>query len=134
MNGCASPTGGQRIDNIPMYGQPEITRPDFLKKADEDFIAKASGGFGGDRKAASDAWIAQADKYMREENLDYAMRRYNQAWLLNPDSYKPYWGFARVAARASLGSNARGATFSTPTLRRNSMEAIKCCCWAAKPS
>jgi len=89
-------TRGQRIDNIPMYGQPEIARPDSLKKADEDFIAKASAGFDGNRRAASDAWIAEGDRYMRERNLDYAMRRYNQAWLLNPDGYKPYWGFARV--------------------------------------
>lgn len=94
--GCATAPKGQRIDNIPMYGQPDIQRPDFLKKADEDFISQASGGFSGDRKAASDAWHAQAEKYMNKGDLDFAMRRYNQAWLLNPDSYKPYWGFARV--------------------------------------
>ena len=33
---------------------------------------------------------------MREGNLDYAMRRYNQSWLLNPNSFRPYWGFGRV--------------------------------------
>jgi tetratricopeptide (TPR) repeat protein len=86
-----------------MYGQPGIVRPDFLKKADEDFITKASSGFGGDRKAASDAWAAQADGYMAKGDYDYAMRRYNQAWLLNPDSYKPYWGFGRaMLARGSF--------------------------------
>jgi tetratricopeptide (TPR) repeat protein len=79
-----------------MYGQPDIERPDSLKEADEDFIVKASSGFGGDRKVASDAWANQADKYMEDGNLDFAMRRYNQAWLLNPDSYRPYWGFGRV--------------------------------------
>ena len=31
-----------------------------------------------------------------ERNLDFAMRRYNQAWLLNPSGFKPYWGIARV--------------------------------------
>ena len=33
---------------------------------------------------------------MAQKNLDYAMRRYNQSWLLNPKNYQPYWGFGRV--------------------------------------
>jgi len=92
--GCAS-SGNARIDNVPMYGQPGIERPDTLKTADENFIQKAISGFG-TREAASKAWYAQADKFMREGNLDYAMRRYNQSWLLDPENYQPYWGFARV--------------------------------------
>jgi len=92
--GCAS-SGNSRIDSIPMYGQPEIERPDFLQKADEDLIKKAVQGFGS-REKASKAWYAQGDKFMREGNLDFAMRRYNQSWLLNPNNYQPYWGFARV--------------------------------------
>ena len=92
---CQS-SGGERIDNIPMYGQPEIKRPAALKKADEDFVEQASSGFGS-REEASKAWFAEGDKFMDEGNFDYAMRRYNQSWLLNPDSYKPYWGFGRIA-------------------------------------
>jgi tetratricopeptide (TPR) repeat protein len=94
--GCAT-TSGKRIDNMPMYGQPKIERPDILKKADEDFIKQATSGFGS-REAASKAWYVQAEKFMREGNVDYAMRRYNQAWLLNPNNYQPYWGFARIVA------------------------------------
>lgn len=92
--GCATTTD-TRIDNVPMYGQPSIERPDFLKRADEDFIKQASEGLGG-REKASVAWWMQGDKFMREGNLDYAMRRYNQSWLLNPNSFRPYWGFGRV--------------------------------------
>jgi len=95
LSGCASNNGVSRIDNIPMYGQPKIDRPDFLKKADRDLIEKAIQGFGS-REEASKAWYAQGDKFMREGNLDFAMRRYNQSWLLNPNNYQPYWGFARV--------------------------------------
>lgn len=95
-SGCAAGPAGQRIDNIPMYGQPQIPRPDFLKKADEDFIKQASSAFGGSREEASKAWWAQAEKFMSQGNMDYAMRRYNQSWLLNPNNYQPYWGFARV--------------------------------------
>lgn len=85
----------QRIDNIPMYGQPAIPRPDLLKKADEDFIKQASEGLGG-REAASKAWYAQAEKFIANGDLDLAMRRYNQSWLLNPNNYQPYWGFGRA--------------------------------------
>jgi len=94
LSSCASP-GGMRIDNYPMYGQPEISRPDFLQKADEDFINKVGTEFG-DRKKASTMWWQQGDKFANEGNLDYAMRRYNQSWLLDPENYQPYWGFARV--------------------------------------
>jgi tetratricopeptide (TPR) repeat protein len=85
----------QRIDNIPMYGQPAIPRPDLLKKADEDFIKQASEGIGS-REAASKAWFTEAEKFFARGDLDLAMRRYNQSWLLNPNNYQPYWGFGRV--------------------------------------
>jgi tetratricopeptide (TPR) repeat protein len=93
--GCVPP-GAVRIDNVPMYGQPEVERPEVLKKADEDFIKQVTAAFGS-REAASKAWWAQAEKFMREGNLDFAMRRYNQSWLLNPNNYQPYWGFGRVS-------------------------------------
>jgi tetratricopeptide (TPR) repeat protein len=94
--GCAAPPSGPRIDNIPMYGQPGIPRPEFLKQADADFIAQAPTAFGGDRKVASRAWTAQAARFLAQRNLDYAMRRYNQAWLLDDTNYEVYWGFGRV--------------------------------------
>lgn len=96
LTSCVTGPTEQRIDNIPMYGQPNILRPDVLKKADEDFIRQASSGFGGSRETASRAWYAEAEQFMNRGDLDYAMRRYNQSWLLNPNSYLPYWGFARV--------------------------------------
>jgi tetratricopeptide (TPR) repeat protein len=91
---CAAP-GGVRIDNIPMYGQPEVERPAVLKKADEDFIAKVTATIP-DRREASKMWWTQAEKFMAQGDIDYAMRRYNQSWLLDPGNYQPYWGFARV--------------------------------------
>ena len=96
VSGCATGPTEQRIDNIPMYGQPEIPRPDFLKKADEDFIKQATSAIGS-REAASKAWYAEAERFMSQGNLDFAMRRYNQSWLLDPNNYQPYWGFARGA-------------------------------------
>lgn len=94
LSGCVT-TSGTRIDNIPMYGQPVIERPEVLKHADEDFIKQASEVLGG-REKASAAWWMEGDKFMSDGNFDYAMRRYNQSWLLNPNNFHPYWGFGRV--------------------------------------
>jgi len=94
--GCVTEPSLPRIDNIPMYGQPELPRPELLTKADEDFIKQASSAFGGSREAASKAWFLQGERFMNQGNLDYAMRRYNQSWLLNPNNSEPYWGFGRV--------------------------------------
>jgi tetratricopeptide (TPR) repeat protein len=94
ITGCAT-APGDRIDNIPMYGQPGIPRPEILKLADSAFIKTASEGLGG-RENASKAWAAQGDRFMGDGNLDFAMRRYNQSWLLNPNNFQPYWGFGRV--------------------------------------
>jgi tetratricopeptide (TPR) repeat protein len=96
LSSCASVPNEQRIDNIPMYGQPELERPASFKKGDEDFIKQASSKFGGDRHIASDAWAHVAENFIDEGNYHYAMRRYNQSWLLDPDNYKAYWGFGRI--------------------------------------
>jgi Tfp pilus assembly protein PilF len=92
---CATTPSEPRVDNLPMYGQPTIPRPEALKKGDEEFIKQAAVSLGS-REAASKAWNTQAEEFMSKGDLDYAMRRYNQSWLLNPDNYQPYWGFGRV--------------------------------------
>lgn len=94
LSGCAA-ISGTRIDNVPMYGQPEVQRPEALKRADEQFIQQASEVIGG-REKASIVWALQGDKFVNEGNLDFAMRRYNQSWLLNPSGFRAYWGFGRV--------------------------------------
>jgi tetratricopeptide (TPR) repeat protein len=95
LSGCVHAPSALRIDNFPMYGQPEIIRSESMLKLDEQFIQDAIAGIG-TREAASDTWWAQAEVFMARGNLDFAMRRYNQSWLLNKQSFKPYWGFARV--------------------------------------
>ncbi len=84
-----------RVDNLPMYGQPDIKRPDHLKQLDEHFIVNATKAFGS-REKASLNWYGQGEEFMNRGNADMAMRRYNQSWLLNPESFLPYWGFGRA--------------------------------------
>lgn len=83
-----------------MYGQPRIPRPAALQKADADFVRKVTTDFG-DAKKASNLWIDQAERFIEQRNLDYAMRRYNQAWLLDSTNYRAFWGFGRVSLELS---------------------------------
>ena len=92
--GCGS-TGGINNDTVPMYGQPDIERPAYLKEADEEFIKTAVDDIGS-RKKASKAWSFKGEKLFFQNQLDLAMQKYNQSWLLDPDNYQPYWGFARI--------------------------------------
>jgi tetratricopeptide (TPR) repeat protein len=82
-------------EKLPMYGQPGIPRPESLKKLDEDFIRDATLRFG-NRQAASRALAEQGWASIRRGMFDVAMRRFNEAWLLNPKNYQAFWGFGAV--------------------------------------
>jgi len=92
-----APAHGQieEADQLPMYGQPKIERPENLKKADEAFIRESALRYGS-RQAASQALAAQGWAAVRAKRLDAAMQRFNQAWLLNPKNYSAFWGFGAV--------------------------------------
>lgn len=90
-----------RIDNVPMYAQPKVERPEFLKKADRAFIEDAMAAMRKNagtttRREASRVWYLEGERFLEGRNIDYAMRRYNQAWLLDPENFQPYWGFGRA--------------------------------------
>lgn len=79
---------------LPMYGHPDREKPDHLKKADEEFIKAATAEQ--TRAEASDYYAAKGWEFGGKGDYETAMKRFNQAWLLNPDSYKPYWGFGLI--------------------------------------
>jgi tetratricopeptide (TPR) repeat protein len=78
-----------------MFGQPGITRPDELKRADELFIATAIAKYG-NRNAASSASVARGWSAIRSGNPAMALRRFNEGWLLNPENPGAFWGFGAV--------------------------------------
>jgi tetratricopeptide (TPR) repeat protein len=82
-------------EKLPMFGQPGIARPENLKQLDEDFIRDATLRYG-NRQAASRALAEQGWASVRKGILDTAMRRFNEAWLLNPKNYQAFWGFGAV--------------------------------------
>jgi len=77
-----------------MYGYPDREKPEHLKKTDEEFIKGVTAKV--PREEASDYYAAKGWEFGSKGDYATAMMRFNQAWLLNPDSYKPYWGFGLV--------------------------------------
>ena len=95
VSGGAAQSDGDATAKLPMYGQPEIPRSEELKKNDEAVIRDASFRFGS-RGAASRALSDQGWASVKKGMLDFAMRRFNEAWLLNPKNYQVFWGFGAV--------------------------------------
>jgi Tfp pilus assembly protein PilF len=98
LTGClaTSPTGQRTpIDQVPMYGGMDRSQFPELKAADEKFISGVSREFGS-REKATRVWLELAFKYYKQDRLEMAMRRFNQAWLLDPENPEVYAGFAVV--------------------------------------
>lgn len=98
LSGCAEPfpfQQGTQIDEVPMYGGMDRSKVPELKAADEKLIADTSRHYGNREKAAV-AFIDQGFRFYRQDNVGMAMRRFNQAWLLDPNNPEVYWGFGSV--------------------------------------
>lgn len=82
-------------DTLPMFGQPKIARSESQKIADESFIRDNTLRYK-TRQLASSALAAQGWSAVQTKQLDLAMLRFNQAWLLNAKNYMAFWGFGAV--------------------------------------
>ena len=92
-------TPTEDIDLLPKYGL--LPKNAAQRAADEQFIAKTDQEFNGNRKKAA-ADIAERGWYLlRQGDAAMAMRRFNQAWLLDPENGSALWGMAKLRAEAS---------------------------------
>lgn len=87
---------GVPINEIPMYDHVEFTVEQ--RAANEQFIDGCIDEFGS-RDAASDAYVAFGWSYYREGDFRTAMKRFNQAWLLDNGNPDAYWGFGNIAGQ-----------------------------------
>jgi tetratricopeptide (TPR) repeat protein len=85
-------------DTLPMYGQPAKPRSEAEKKNDEAFIRDNTLRFK-TRTAGAVAFAGQAWSSLRAKQLDLAMQRFNQSWLMNPKYYGAFWGFGAVLSQ-----------------------------------
>lgn len=85
----------QPRNEIPMYGSEPF--PDYLVEANEKFITRSIES-AGTREAAYEHFKNRGWEYFSKGDHSTAMKRFNQAWLLDRDRYESYWGFALLAA------------------------------------
>ncbi|HEY9146920.1 MAG TPA: tetratricopeptide repeat protein, partial [Thiobacillus sp.] len=83
------------IDQVPMYGGMDRSAIPELKAGDEKLIADTTSRFG-TREKASAAFVNNGFAYYQRDDLANAMRRFNQAWLLDPSNPEVYAGFGSV--------------------------------------
>jgi Tfp pilus assembly protein PilF len=91
----ATHASAQPMDQLPMYGGVDRTADSSLKAADEKLIADTTKHYGS-REKASQAFVGNGFVYYNRDDLVVAMRRFNQAWLLDPHNPEAYWGFGAV--------------------------------------
>ncbi|MNX75925.1 hypothetical protein D3C86_1074160 [compost metagenome] len=97
LTGCVAPAPvppQARVDELPMYGR--INRSGLATKAaDDKWVADVTQAYGS-RAQAARIWVEQGYRFYQADQLGMAMRRFNQAWLLDPANPEVYTGFAAV--------------------------------------
>jgi len=84
----------QQVDDTkPMHG--EVEKDERYKKIDADFRKDMLEQFGSIDNAVTE-YLNYAWTGFYRNDLETAMRRFNQAWLLNPESPDAYFGFAAL--------------------------------------
>ncbi|MCW8906925.1 MAG: hypothetical protein OQL28_06725 [Sedimenticola sp.] len=96
-SGCMTVAEKEHIEALPMYGQPELQRPEFLVWEHNTFVSQETKRHDGDRRRASRTWVGRGMQALGFGDIDGAMRQFNRAWLLDEENYQVYWGFAQVS-------------------------------------
>ena len=93
---CANLACADDRSLLPKYGS--LPKTEWQKAADAAFISSIDEQYHGDRNKASTELTAHGWQYLAEQNLADAMRRFNQAWLLNNSNGTALWGMAAIQA------------------------------------
>lgn len=102
--GTCIPALAQDTSLLPKYGAAE--KSDLQRAADDKFMAAMDGVYKGDRSKASADVAVRAWRLLRQGNAQDAMRRFNQAWLLNNKNGSAIWGMAAIQSSAPDSSGA----------------------------
>jgi len=93
---CANLACANDRNLLPKYGGlPETA---IEKEINAKFISGMDEDYHGDRKKASMDMAMRGWQYLAAGDLDDAMRRFNQAWLLNRQNGTALWGMAAIQA------------------------------------
>jgi tetratricopeptide (TPR) repeat protein len=81
---------------LPKYGS--LPKTEWEKATDAKFIAAIDEQYHGDRKKAAADLAMRGWQYLSQQNFAEAMRRFNQAWLLDNKNGIALWGMAAIEA------------------------------------
>lgn len=87
-----------------MYGEVEKCKEQI--ESDNNFILEMDRLFPSRTDAANDR-IKSAWEYFNRKDYETSMKRFNQAWLLNPNLYEIYWGFGSIIGNQGNSNAAR---------------------------
>src|SRR5258708_8492329 len=93
--GIAAQSQDLEPSQVPMYGGQDRQADPVLKGADDALIEESSKAFGS-RQLASRRFVDEGFRFYFHDDLSTAMRRFNQAWLLDPNNPGTFYGFASV--------------------------------------
>lgn len=85
----------KEMAHLPMYGGMDRQSIPAFKAADEQLIQGSTRAFGS-RADASEVSVEQGFKFADQSEYSMAMKRFNQAWVLNQDNPRVYWGFGTI--------------------------------------
>jgi tetratricopeptide (TPR) repeat protein len=91
-SGCTS-NGQQPSNTKPMYG--EVQKSDKYQAIDQEFMKNCLAQFGTIDSSVK-VQIDNAWSYFYHDDLKTAMKRFNQAWLLDSEYPDSYFGFAAL--------------------------------------
>lgn len=91
----------QDISLLPKYGNGQ--KSEQQKAADAEFLSQVDARYPGDRPKAAKEVSDRGWQLLRQGNLADAMRRFNQAWLIDPKSVPSLWGMAAVSSYSDQG-------------------------------
>ena len=117
------------INELPMYGH--IQKTPGQQRADKRFIEEMTQHLQS-RTDAADYFAGVGWTAFRKGDCSLAIKRFNQAWLLNPKNQLALWGFAVISMdRAQIEEAIRYYRMAIesgpedPSLRRDYENALK---------
>ena len=90
---CVPKQSSDKVNLLPMFG--EIKKSAEQLEIDKDFIAECDKHFK-DRNEATQYHVDKGWECFYQNDLNTAMKRFNQAWLLDSLNADVYWGFGNI--------------------------------------
>lgn len=91
------------INTLPMYGG--VDRTESQKQVDDEFVKNVIEATGSREKTVEHI-VQRAWELYYKDDLDTAMKRFNQVWLLDPNNADAYFGFGIISGKKSQTDDA----------------------------